>query len=248
LSVRNSSYQIEQENEQVIGMTGSRRQRFVVSYLKIDQPCAPRFLVIDHISHRGIAMRPVAAEFLVFEMMRAPIFTTGGFQHSWREGPPVHVIPQIVAGQFVQHYGATVPDLRTKTVAVEHLKTPHFPPPPFPYVAQVANWNAGCMKVKVDQIGSTLAVNVPPFNHDLPFASGLFRNRINFERFHKRSRAVRKTLRNEKAHQRFSIFEIKHDPAYPSLCSLKFERRSAFNRLNPATKSFRPVSSRAVGL
>jgi hypothetical protein len=72
-------------------------------------------------------------------MMGAPIFTAGCFQHPWRERSPIYVIPQIVAGQFFQRYGATVPDLRAKTVAVEHLKTSRFPPPPFPHVAQVAN-------------------------------------------------------------------------------------------------------------
>jgi len=106
-----------------------------VSNLKIDQSGAPGFLVVNHIGHRGVAMRPGTAELLVFEMMRAPIFPTGCFQHPWREHSPIHVIPQIVAGQFVQRYAATVPDLRAKTVAVEHLKTSPFPPPPFPHVA-----------------------------------------------------------------------------------------------------------------
>jgi len=58
LPVQNSSHHIEQENEQIIGMAGARRQRFLVSNLKIDQPGAMRFLVVDHIGHRGIAMRP----------------------------------------------------------------------------------------------------------------------------------------------------------------------------------------------
>jgi hypothetical protein len=181
-------------------------------------------------------------------MMRAPILTGGCFQHSWRERSPIHVVPQIVAGQFVERYGATVPDLRAKTVAVEHLKTSGFPPPPLPQVAQVANWNVSCAKVKVDQIGSTLAVNIPTFDQDPPMAPRLFRNRIDFERFDKRSRGVRQTLGNEKIHQRFSISEVEHAPGFPLLRPLKFERRPAFNRLSPTTKSFRPVSSRAVGL
>jgi len=83
------------------------------------------------------------------------------------------VIRQIIAGQFVQRYGTSAPDLRAKTVAVEHLKTSRFPPPPFPRVAQVANWNASCAKVKVDQIGSTLAVNIATFDHD-PLAGRAF--------------------------------------------------------------------------
>jgi hypothetical protein len=48
LSVRNSSHQIEQKNEQVIGVTGGRRQRFFVSNFKINQPRAIRFLAVDH--------------------------------------------------------------------------------------------------------------------------------------------------------------------------------------------------------
>jgi len=192
-----------------------RRQRFLVSNLKIDQSGAPGFLVVNHIGHRGVPMRPGTAELLVFEMMRAPIFATGRCQHSRPERSPIHVIPQVVAGQFVQRYGATAPDLRAKTVAVEHLKTSRFPPPPFPRVAQVANWNVGRAKVKVDQSGTTLAVNIPTFNHDPPIASRLFRNRINFERFDKRSRGVRQTLRNEEIHQRFSISEIEHGRGSP---------------------------------
>src|SRR4029077_15807469 len=125
------------------------------------------------------------------------------------------VIPQIIAGQFVQGYGATVPDLRAKTVTIEHLKTSRFPPPPFPHVAHVANWNAGGAKVEVDQIGGALAVNVPTFNHDRSIPPRLFRNRINFERFDKRSSGVRKTLRNEEIFQRFSILEIEHGPGFP---------------------------------
>jgi len=170
-------------------------------------------------------MRPGTAELLVFEMMRAPIFATGRCQHSRPERSPIHVIPQVVAGQFVQRYGATAPDLRAKTVAVEHLKTSRFPPPPFPRVAQVANWNVGRAKVKVDQSGTTLAVNIPTFNHDPPIASRLFRNRINFERFDKRSRGVRQTLRNEEIHQRFSISEIEHGRGY-SLTPVFFEIRT----------------------
>ena len=50
-------------------------------------------------------MRPATAELLVFEMMRAAIFPTNCFQHLWRERSPIHVIPQIVAGQFAQRYG-----------------------------------------------------------------------------------------------------------------------------------------------
>jgi len=53
-----SSHQIEQKNEQVIGVTGGRRQRFFVSNFKINQPRAIRFLAVDHIGHRGVAMRP----------------------------------------------------------------------------------------------------------------------------------------------------------------------------------------------
>jgi len=97
LSVRNSSHHIEQENEQVIGLTRGRRQRFFVSNLKIDQPGASRLLVVDHIGHRSIAMRPAAAERLAFEIMGPPIFTAGCLQHSWRERSPIHVIPQVVA-------------------------------------------------------------------------------------------------------------------------------------------------------
>jgi hypothetical protein len=55
LTTRNSAHQIDRENEQVIGVTGGRRQRFLASNLKIDQPGAPRFLVGNHIGHRGIA-------------------------------------------------------------------------------------------------------------------------------------------------------------------------------------------------
>jgi len=170
-------------------------------------------------------MRPGTAELLVFEMMRAPIFATGRCQHSRPERSPIHVIPQVVAGQFVQRYGATAPDLRAKTVAVEHLKTSRFPPPPFPRVAQVANWNVGRAKVKVDQSGTTLAVNIPTFNHDPPIASRLFRNRINFERFDKRSRGVRQTLRNERRSIRDFPF-LKSNMALATLTPVFFEIRT----------------------
>jgi hypothetical protein len=61
----------------------------------------------------------------------------------------------------------------------------------------------------------SFAINIVAFNYYAPVASGLFRNRIDFERFDKRSRGVRQTLRNEKIHQRFSISEIEHAPGFP---------------------------------
>ncbi|PYK59819.1 MAG: hypothetical protein DME43_07545 [Verrucomicrobia bacterium] len=82
MSVRNSSHHVEKENQQVIGLTRGRRQRFFVSNLKIDQPGASRLLVVDHIGHRSIAMRPAAAERVAFEIMGPPIFTAGCLQHS----------------------------------------------------------------------------------------------------------------------------------------------------------------------
>ena len=93
LTARNAAHQ----TEQVIGVARGRRLRFLVSNLKIDQSGASRYLVVDHIRHRGVAMRPATAEFLSFEMMRPPIFATGCFQHLWRERSPVHVLPQVVA-------------------------------------------------------------------------------------------------------------------------------------------------------
>jgi hypothetical protein len=55
--------------------------------------------------------------------------------------------------------------------------------------------------------------------NDEPFfplaALRLLGNRINFERFDKRRRGVRQTLRNEEILQRFSISEIEHGPGSP---------------------------------
>src|SRR5207248_3914239 len=69
-----SSHHVEQKNKQVIGMPFASRQRFLMSDLEINQPRSFRFLVVDHVSHRGITVRPGTAEFPAFEMMRAPIF------------------------------------------------------------------------------------------------------------------------------------------------------------------------------
>jgi hypothetical protein len=96
LPVWNSCHQIEQENEQVIGATAVRRQRFLMSNLKIDQAGPIRCLVVDHIGHRGIAMGPATAELLTLKMMRAPILSAGCLQHLGLERSPVHVLPQVV--------------------------------------------------------------------------------------------------------------------------------------------------------
>jgi hypothetical protein len=61
----------------------------------------------------------------------------------------------------------------------------------------------------------SFAINIVAFNYYAPVASGLFRNRINFERFDKGGRGVRQTIRNKTIHQRFSISEIEHYPGFP---------------------------------
>jgi hypothetical protein len=50
-----------------------------MSDFEINQPRPFRFLVVDHVSHRGITVRPATAEFLAFEMMSAPIFVARCF-------------------------------------------------------------------------------------------------------------------------------------------------------------------------
>jgi len=56
LPARNTIDHIEQEHEQVIGMTPVCGQGFFVSDLEVNQSRAIRLVVIDHIGHRGISM------------------------------------------------------------------------------------------------------------------------------------------------------------------------------------------------
>ncbi|PYL41748.1 MAG: hypothetical protein DMF42_09550 [Verrucomicrobia bacterium] len=63
----NDCQDVEQENEQIIGVPRFGPKRFLVNQLKVDQPRPASFLVIDNIRHRRIAVRPGAAKFIAPE-------------------------------------------------------------------------------------------------------------------------------------------------------------------------------------
>jgi hypothetical protein len=123
----NDCQDVEQENEQVIGMPRFGRKRFLVNQLKVDHPRSARFLVKDNIRHRRITVRPGAAKFITPELMSSAIFARGCLQHLPSKCATIHVFPKAFARHLVDTNCVCARRGSAKAIAVQHFETLHFP-------------------------------------------------------------------------------------------------------------------------
>jgi len=144
--------------------------------LEIDQPRTVRLLVINHVGHRRIGVRPRRAKFIAPKLMSAAIFAAGRFEHALVQRPLFHVVPKTLPRQLIQADRACVRHRRVKTIAVQHLETAGFPASPLPHIAQETNRYVRQTKIKIYQIGGALTVNISLLDHDGPAASQLLRD------------------------------------------------------------------------
>src|SRR5437868_10998046 len=109
MSAGNSSHHVEQENEEIVRMPTSGRERLFVDDLEIYQTGAIRLFIINHVRHRGIPVRPAPPELLTRKPMGAMIFAPSSLQHAFAKRALLHVIPEALSGQFVQYHCSCIP-------------------------------------------------------------------------------------------------------------------------------------------
>jgi len=149
LPARHASDHVEQENQQVIGLSRRRWKRLVVDNFEIDQSRAIGFRIIKNILGRGVAVRPATAKFVGPKFVRASQFGRGRLQHSFVQTAALDQIVEADAGQFFRHYAAFPQSIGVKAVTVEHLETAHFPSPPFLDFAPKSNRNISNAKIEI---------------------------------------------------------------------------------------------------
>jgi hypothetical protein len=66
-----------------------RRQSFIVNNFKIDQPRLITLVIIDHISHACVAVRPESPELFAPELVRPAEFESGRLHHTPAEGATI---------------------------------------------------------------------------------------------------------------------------------------------------------------
>jgi hypothetical protein len=158
-------------------MPRRRRKRFVVRDLKVNQPRPASLLVIHNISHGRVAVRPLAAKFIAPELMRAEKLAASRLQHRPRQGATVHVCPKAFPREFVGANRLCSGRIGPKTVAIQHLKTLHFPAFPVFCFAPKTDWYVRHAKIQIRQIGQSIAVELAPFKHDWPPVTDLLGDR-----------------------------------------------------------------------
>jgi len=90
----NYSDDVEQKNEQIIGVSHRCRERPVMDNFKVNQSRSASPLVVNDIRHARVAVRPRAVKLIVPELMSTPNFVGSCFQHLPRECAPIHMIPE----------------------------------------------------------------------------------------------------------------------------------------------------------
>jgi hypothetical protein len=68
-----------------------------VDNFKIDQPRPIALVIIDHISHACVAVRPGAPELFAPELVRSSEFQPGRFHHPSAERLTIQVFPEVLA-------------------------------------------------------------------------------------------------------------------------------------------------------
>jgi len=173
----NDCQDVEQENEQIIGVSRFGQKRFLVSDFKVNQPRPASLLVINNIRHGRIAVRPRPGKFIAPELMRPAKLAPGCFQHLPSQCATVHVFPEAFPGQLVEANGFCSRSKNTKPIAVQHFETLHFPALPVFGLAPETNGYARYAKVQIGQIGQLLTVDVAALNHYLPTTTHLLEGR-----------------------------------------------------------------------
>ncbi|PYJ77262.1 MAG: hypothetical protein DME69_11095 [Verrucomicrobia bacterium] len=123
----NNCQDVEQENEQIVGMSRFGRKRCLVNQFEVNQPRPASLRVINDIRHSRIAVRPGPGKFIAPELMSPVKLASGCFQHLPSQCATVDVFPKAFPRHLVEANGLCSRSENTKPIAVQHFETLHFP-------------------------------------------------------------------------------------------------------------------------
>jgi hypothetical protein len=166
LSAGYDSYHVEQEDEQIVRLSGSSGERFFVDNFKVNKSRALAARIVDYILGSAVAVGPATAEMVAPKLMGAAKLSSSGLQH-----------------------------LPAQRSAIQHFKTASFPALPFFYLAPEPNRNIGHAKIEIREIGQLLAVKIAALNDNASPAARFLFDRIDRQRFDKSCRDVSQAQR-----------------------------------------------------
>jgi hypothetical protein len=93
LPVRYDSDHVEEEDEQIVRLAGSSRERLFVDDFKVNQPRAVTARVVNYILGSAVAVGPASAKMVAPKLVGAAKFCRRGDQHSPRQRSAIQVLP-----------------------------------------------------------------------------------------------------------------------------------------------------------
>ena len=93
LPARYDSYHVEQEDEQIVRLSGSGRERSLMNNFKVNQSCAVTARIVNYILGSAVAMGPAATKMVAPKLMGPAKFSSRGLQHSAGERAAIQVFP-----------------------------------------------------------------------------------------------------------------------------------------------------------
>jgi hypothetical protein len=93
LPVRNDSDHVEEEDEQIVRLSGSGRERFFMDDFKVNQSCAVTARIVNYILGSAIAVGPAPAKVVAPKLVSAAKLTGCRPQHGSRQRPAIQVLP-----------------------------------------------------------------------------------------------------------------------------------------------------------
>jgi hypothetical protein len=93
LSTRHDSHHVEQEDEQIVRLSGGGHERFFVDNFEVNESCAVTARIVNYILGSAIAMGPAPAKVVTPKLVGAAKLSRRGDQHGSRQRPAIQVLP-----------------------------------------------------------------------------------------------------------------------------------------------------------
>jgi hypothetical protein len=134
---------VEQEHKQIVRLSRGCGEFLVMDNFEVNQLRTIVGRIVKDILARAVAMRPAAAELVTPKLMRPSELGGGSAEHSARYRASGQVFPYTFAWKLFRNNAPRAGSVGAVFVAVEHLKTIHFPAMPLFHLAPETNRNIG---------------------------------------------------------------------------------------------------------
>ncbi|PYL05501.1 MAG: hypothetical protein DME34_11420 [Verrucomicrobia bacterium] len=193
--------EVEQTDDQVVGMTRGRGQRFFVHDFEVDQPRTIGLGIVNHVLHGGVGVRPRPAELAAPELVRAPKFPRRRLHHRARQRALDHVVPKTATGDFLHANGMIADGERAEGVAIEQAIALNLPLLPFFDLTAETNGDAGEAEKQVCRVSDLFAAGIARFDDHRFAAAKFLRHRVHLQEIDRRGGKIAECSRGDPINQ-----------------------------------------------